>query len=733
MILQAGDRGFDWFHYLNQFGLVEKPPKRRKKQKQEIVNVISAFDIETSTVWLNPNKELYDVHSFMYIWQLQIEEHTVIGRTWEEFLSFMQLLKSALAKIKFARGLDDLPMMVLWVHNLQYEFAFLSGIYTFQNEDCFFRKERKPLYCRMMGCFEFRCSYLQTNLSLAALCKQMGVPAKLSGQKYDYDKIRYPWTILSDYELEYCITDVQSLVLAMKKRIIKGGDTLYTVPMTSTGYVRRECKEALSGRYLEMRDLKPGPEMYTLLRKAFRGGDTHANRFQVGKIIEDVYSYDISSSYPTQQLTHLFPMRPFKWLDLEGISAAERMKRVYNYMGLGYAVVGTYQFKKLRLKDARNPMPYISLSRCEAEYTRGYKLDNGRILSAGYVEISCTEIDLEIILKEYTYDTIDCIEAMVSYKDLLPYPYREVIMKYYTNKTSLKGDDTEEGKYTYMKSKEMINAIYGMSATDPVHAEIIYDPEHKLEQTPEDSDYYVPGKARTRDELIKILKDAPFPYQWGVYTTALARYQLRQAMYTCYRQGKKEDVLYCDTDSIKVRGKVNFDKLNKQLREQAIQKNAFADDMHGVRHYIGVFEDEGKGKGACYDEFITQGAKRYAYIKDGKMGITVSGVTKKINEETGIPFAVEELGSLKNFKPDKMDENGNVIEEGMIWKKAGGSMSIFNDHADRWYTDPETGRAVHITKNIAIIPTTYKMTYAKDYRLLLGEIDLYTTFKEAHE
>ena len=57
---------------------------------------------------------------------------------------------------------------------------------------------------------------------------------------------------------------------------------------------------------------------------------------------------------------------------------------------------------------------------------------------------------------------------------------------------------------------------------------------------------------------------------------------------------------------------------------------AYADDMNGERHYIGLFEDDGH-----YRQFITQGAKRYAYIKDnGKMGVTVAGVTKTINEET---------------------------------------------------------------------------------------------------
>ena len=728
-MLHAGIDGFDWYAYLSGFGFVPHSKKKRRKQKAELINAICAFDIETSTVWLNPNKALYDVHSFMYIWQMQIEDETIIGRTWEEFFIFLDTLHEALVKIQINNNLPLCPVLVYWVHNLQYEWTFLSGLYPFKNEECFFRQERKPIYCRMFECFEFRCSYLQTNLSLAALCKQTGVEEKKSGQKFNYDKIRFPWSELTEFELDYCITDVRSLVQAMKYRISRGGDTLLTVPITSTGYVRRDCKEALKDRYLDLRDLKPAEKEYRLLRKCFRGGDTHANRFRVGTIVEDVYSYDISSSYPTQQLTQLFPMKPFKWIDFEGRNASQRIQRVFSFIGLGYAVCGTYQFKDLRLKNKRDPMPYISLSKCDVDYTRDYTLDNGRVLDAGYLEISLTEIDLGIILDQYAYSEFDCLECMVAQKDYLPGEYRKVIQDYYNKKTALKGDDSEDGKYIYTKSKNQLNAVYGMSAADPIHQDVIYDPGHLLEQCHE-GDYFIPAyDDRSKEEIQKILKNAAFPYQWGCYTTALARKQLRSVLKECYRQGKMEDVLYVDTDSVKVAGQIDLTALNAGLRENAIRQKAFADDMNGIRHYIGLFEDDGH-----YQQFITQGAKRYAVIKDnGKMDITVAGVSKKINEKTGIPFAVEELKSLTRFKPDRLDADGNIIEHGMIWKKAGGTLSVYNDHADRYYTDPETGKSVHITKNVAIIPTTYKMTYSKDYRLLLNEIQLYGDYQKARE
>ena len=113
------------------------------------------------------------------------------------------------------------------------------------------------------------------------------------------------------------------------------------------------------------------------------------------------------------------------------------------------------------------------------------------------------------------------------------------------------------------------------------------------------------------------------------------------------------------------------------------------------------------------------------------MGVTVAGVSTAIDEKTewidkdgkkyNPSFAVEELKSLDRFKP------------GMIWKAAGGTTAVYNDNDDFYYTDQETGRKVHITKNVAIIPTTYEMTYAKDYKLLLDSIQLYTEFRKARE
>ena len=145
-------------------------------------------------------------------------------------------------------------------------------------------------------------------------------------------------------------------------------------------------------------------------------------------------------------------MKPFKWLD--GNMSPER---VFMFIGMGYAVVGEYHFTNIRLRDPDEPIPYISLARCDAH---DFSLDNGRILKADYLEISLTEIDLQIIMDTYTFDKMEIVSCMVAQKDYLPEEYRAVIQDYYNKKTALKGDDSEYGKYVYMKSKNMLNSVY---------------------------------------------------------------------------------------------------------------------------------------------------------------------------------------------------------------------------------------------------------------------------------
>ena len=206
------------------FSIIENAATAKRKggskrgDKKTYKDLVCAFDIETTRI------EEID-QSIMYIWQFQVDEIcTVYGRTWAEYLEFIDGICAALG--------DD--YLVVYVHNLSYEFQFLAGIYPFKASEVFAVESRKVLKCEMFGHIEYRCSYLQTNMSLAQFTKKMGVKhQKLSGAEFDYTKNRYPWTELTGRELEYCVNDVWGLVEAIKAEMQRDNDNLYTIPITS--------------------------------------------------------------------------------------------------------------------------------------------------------------------------------------------------------------------------------------------------------------------------------------------------------------------------------------------------------------------------------------------------------------------------------------------------------------------------------------------------------------------
>lgn len=393
------------------------------------------------------------------------------------------------------------------------------------------------------------------------------------------------------------------------------------------------------------------------------------------------------------------------------------------------AVLGRYTFGGLKLKSNKTPIPYISLSKCRAigkyktrinpktgkreKYYSPVRCDNGRVLYADLCKMTLTEIDLQIILQQYNYKYISVQDVYTAEKGMLPTEYRRVIKHYYQQKTKLKSAQKadENARYWYGKNKNLLNAVYGMSAQDPVHAKIQY--VGRGHENPYSISDYESGA----DER---LQKAPFPYQWGVWTTALARRALQQGIQCAWRdkrnKSKGSRLVYSDTDSIKIDGKIDLSSINRRRIDQALKHGAYAVDDVGEVHYMGVYQVDG-----VYDNFVSLGAKRYADIEKGHMNITVSGVTKKRNPDTGEYLAVQELGSLQNFR------------EGFIFEKAGGTASLYNDADDFYYTDPQTGNQIHITNNVVILQSTYQLSNDIEYLDLLDEITTFGAWKKERE
>lgn len=637
----------------------------RGRQKTLYKDVICTFDIETTRL---PDLD----QSFMYIWQMCIGENVIIGRTWEEF----KLLLS-----EFKLHLHDKERVVFFVHNLSYEFQFLAGIYLFNKDDVFLIDSRKVLKATMYDHFEFRCSYLHSNMSLAQYTKKMGVKhGKLSGKKFDYTKIRTPYTELSEYELRYCLDDVIGLREAIQKEMELDNDTLYTFPLTSTGYVRREVKKAMRGySYEAIKSLQPDLKLYELLHDAFRGGNTHANRFYAGMLLHNVKSTDRSSSYPDVMCNERFPMSPFKYV---GKCTGDQ---IMDLIAEDQALVMRVRITDVSLIDPYWGAPYLAINKCT--YVGAVK-DNGRIISADIIETAITDVDLQIILSEYQFSKIEYWDVYTSKYGKLPRCFIDCIERYYRNKTELKNVEGQE--IYYDKSKALLNSLYGLCVQRILREPIIFNGKE-----------YVTDDEWDKQKAFDKATSHPFnSYAWGVWITALSRLRLEEGLRIVH-ESPNAYFIYTDTDSIKYQGDLDLTKYNNTRIRDSKRSGAYATDPKGKTHYMGVFEYEGE-----YSDFITFGAKKYAYVKDGKTGVTISGVNKELGAKE-----IDKAGGL------------SALKEGFTFKEAGGTEAKYNDDplSDGIDTITIDGCEIKITRNLCIKESTYTLGLTYDYKRLLED------------
>ena len=176
------------------------------------------------------------------------------------------------------------------------------------------------------------------------------------------------------------------------------------------------------------------------------------------------------------------------------------------------AVIARLAFKGLRLRDPFNPDPYLSDDKCRNVYKAAY--DNGRILSAEYLETTITDKDLFIILHDYDYEEMSVIKWQYARYGPLPEEMRNVIIDYYVKKTELK--NVEGMEIYYDKSKNKLNASFGCSSQDPVRLTIQYKGGEYIEGATIDGEFF-PG---TLEQYLPVLLDQAkpvMPYQWGVW------------------------------------------------------------------------------------------------------------------------------------------------------------------------------------------------------------------------
>ena len=641
------------------FEKLPKPKGNQSKINCEYCKNFATFDIETTRI-----KKIEQ--SIMYLWQFCFAgKYTILGRTWSEFIDLINFLSIKIGDLHF----------IIYVHNLSYEFSFLKGIFKFKSEDVFAIEKRKILKCKL-GNIEFRCSALLSNMKLETFTQEMKVFHVKLVDTIDYDVERYPYTILDEEVIKYSCFDIWGLYEALIQKMELCNDTLYTIPLTSTGYVRRDVKTAMSSiSYRNVRPIFPNEKTYLLLRQAFRGGDTHANRLYAGKILTNVKSYDRISSYPDVLINCKFPVSKFEEEKCYDIDYLSELIEIHKK-----AVLMKVVFYNIEIKGAEIGCPYIPYDKCT--YTNNEIRDNGRILTADELEITITDVDWKIIINEYNFEHIEILELYSARYAYLPYKLISVLLKYYQNKTELK--HVKGYELLYALNKALLNAIYGLMAQNPVKYPIVYNENDRI--------FEENKKIIIHDELLKAQNKSFVAYQWGVWCTAWARYRLHELIYIA-----GEKFIYCDTDSVKVVGDIDSQvkKYNMKRIKDSKDSEAYAKSPEGIIYYMGAYELDGE-----YKKFITLGAKKYAYVdKKDKLHVTVSGVSK----EDG----AKELKKIENFKP------------GFTFSKAGGLEAVYNDNINKYYITSD-GIKIHVTDNVVLRPSTYTLGITAEYDYILS-------------
>lgn len=408
------------------------------------------------------------------------------------------------------------------------------------------------------------------------------------------------------------------------------------------------------------------------------------------------YSYDARSEYPYVMVCKKYPMSRFE-LECESLTDKGGIARILSH-DCAY-LFDLYMFGVAVHKNVT--VPYIPYSKCLE--VSNEELDNGRVLSADYIKMTVTDIDLEIILNQYKIDKKAIKNLYSADYDYLPEPIVNHVRDGFYEKCGYE-EREEKGTYFYDRCKNRLNGNFGMMYTDPVRDVIGLYPEirdgKRWNTTTPDVEEALEKFYRSRNSFLC--------YQWGVWTTAHARYHHQKLI-----DAFGEEFVYGDTDSAKgtdITGAVSrrIEAINTEIERECLSRKAYYDDkVHGNRLYMGVFVRE-----KDMTDFRSLGAKKYAYVDvDGKMHVTVSGVPHK--NSNGVTSA-DELGSLDNFVP------------GFVFTKTGG--------VDLHYHDMDEAKEIKITdnkgvahtftvgSNVSVTDSTYTLGLGNDYDLLIKKL-----------
>lgn len=639
--------------YWNQMDFAKFSESKSRRDRHKYSPCVAALDTETSTV-THDDKKI----AFMYVWQMAIENEAFYGRTWDEF-------RHCLDKIKKEMHLSSGYKLIVYVHNLKYDFSFYKKEVNLEG-DFIARSPRIIIKHTMQDCFEVRDSGCYTEQPLADMGAEIGIP-KLSG--YDYKKTRTYDTPLTNEELSYCANDVLILTRYYRREAAIYG-SVAKIPLTATQRVKRiitkefnsEKNAAFRGMIMsrQLKDTDEDNSILKILQTAFFGAFNYSNMGLRGITVDKVTGVDLDASYGAQCLLHLYPMSKFMPLPLP--KSTKDLMTNPNYKSK--AMLITFAAKVVKAKyDDLGFLPTNPKNYWERSATNVKNVAAKRLLVADKIRMTLTDVDFMLFLKMYDYEGIkfESIQG-ADYGQLPDYMISSIVQMYEKKiDTKKRNEEIKEKRpltlseqLDYVRAKVGVSRIYGILVQDPVRPVYVWDPDNQ--------DVKNLGDSTNRSQFQPVL------YQWGVWVVAWARYEIIKFIFACaYKDGKMDTnkLLYSDTDSLYCRGDVD-NAINTYNASIDVKIQRFC-DKYNVSYQ--TMQNIGKLKKDRYEMFKTTGLKQYAYIHDGVFDYRCSGLPRP-------DYVYDDDGN------QILDDNGIPINTGMTFFDNFGStnekMAAFN-------------------------------------------------------
>ena len=609
--------------------------KKGKFQKGTWNDVIIAADTETSKSHEVSEEPL---PNHVCAWTISIRAFhcnicTIYGTKPSEMME-------AFKKIRAALPGDD---FYVYFHNLAYDYVFLR-LFLFKEFGTPVKelntKPHYPIMLKFDNGMILKDSLILAQCKLEKWAKDLDVHHKKAVGSWDYDLIRDQGCTFTRAELRYIENDTLALVECLDAFCIALKKNISTIPYTATGIPREEVRERAKENNGHRNFTRKAPtyEQFLKLMKIYHGGFSHANAFYVGDILDEKITSckDFASSYPFCLIAFKYPNGAFKPFDKD-LTPEYILKNSSRY-----AFIFRCSMRNVRLKQSRNPMPALQASKCEV--TINMDTDNGRVRQAGYVALYITEIDLEVLADQYTWDECICSEVEFTTKAYLPRWFTDYVFELYSEKCRLK-PMSKEDPVAYALAKSRVNSVYGLCCQRSIREnfiEVTEPGEYKINREG-DTSHYESGEYRQdfdmdmKVEYDKYLKspNSVLLYTWGVYCTAFAfrnlfhlgdcvnKYYLKDGRYAYPPHWYYSDTDSCYSDDW------NEDKVREYNEncKKLLKANGYGPVVvNGKEYWLGVAEPDTE-----YSEFCVLGSKRYAgrAVDDKKLHITVAGVPKK--------------------------------------------------------------------------------------------------------